>query len=103
MSALAAHFPDPIVGLVPDLLEMTDERTFERPARLLRDQARAPGDKERIQNFAVDVELNLARGEIADAHGGGPLIAGQPRQRIFRQPALDRKSTRLNSSHMSIS
>ena len=46
----------------------------------------------RIHHLAPDIELQLARGRIADAHGTGTLITGKPRHLPFDEPLFAGKS-----------
>ena len=43
---------------------------------------------ERVHQFAVDVELELRRGGVADAHRLGTFVAGETRELEFRQAAF---------------
>src|SRR5882724_8491037 len=88
MSAPATDLPDSIVRLLPYRLKMRDERAFQRPARFFRGEAGLAGDIEGVQHLAVNVELNLPRRPVADAHGRRPFIARQPGYFEFRQSAF---------------
>ena len=43
---------------------------------------------QRVHQLAVDIELQLLVGGVADAHRPAVLVPGQPRQLVFGQPAL---------------
>ena len=84
--APAAHLPDAVVGLVPDVLQMRDQRALERPAASSSARPAAAPDVQRVQHLAVDVELHLPRRGVADAHRRGALVAGQPGHLVLVQP-----------------
>ena len=84
----AANLPDALVGLAPDGLQMGNERLLERPAARIRSEPRAAADRERVEHFAIGVELQLPDRGVADAHRSCPLIAGQPGDLVFVEPAL---------------
>ena len=88
MPGAAANLPDALVGLAPDGLQMRDERLLERPAVLIRSETGVARDVEGVEHFAIDVELQLSGGGVADAHGLCPLIAGQPGNLVFVEPAF---------------
>ena len=67
---------------------MFDERAFERPTRVICFKPGAPGDIESIQNFAVDVELKLVGGGIADPDRSRSFITREPRHLELHEPAL---------------
>src|SRR2546422_8597192 len=70
----AAHLPDAFIGLFPDGLQMVHQRLLQRPARLVPAQANASRNVQRVHQLAVDVELELERGRVADAHGTRALV-----------------------------
>src|SRR4029453_9919805 len=75
--APAAHLPDAFVRLLPDLGEVLEERSLQRPAGVAAREARATRLMEGVGHFAVHVELELRRREVADAHGPRGFVAGQ--------------------------
>src|SRR5262249_36153943 len=89
---LTAHFPDSVIGSVPDLLETSHERELQLPACLVARQLALAPVMEDVHDLAVDVELQLPACSVADAHRSGMLIATQPRQLPLRQQALTRDS-----------
>src|SRR5665213_3164043 len=57
MFAAAADLPDALIRLFPNGLKMSNERTFECPARGVRSEARLACHIQRIQNFPVHISL----------------------------------------------
>src|SRR6185312_12732867 len=86
--APAAYFPDSLVGIGPDRLEMVEQRALDPPSPLVLAQAAESRLIERVHELAVDIELQLGVRRVADADGAGTLIAGQPRYLPLRQPPL---------------
>ena len=68
MLAAAAHFPDAVVALDPDLFEMRQERLLEVPAGVDLRQAALARLMQRVHHFAEDVELTLIVRGVADAN-----------------------------------
>ena len=68
MPRAAAHLPDALVRLVPDLRQMRDQRPLNVPARVRPRQAEVHLLIQRIHQFAIDVELQLRARGVADAH-----------------------------------
>src|SRR5271168_2542774 len=83
-----AHLPDALVGLIPDRGQMPEDRLADRGAASDRGQAAQMGVIERVENFAIDVELGLVCRTIADAYRARAFIARQPRRLPLAQPAL---------------
>ena len=92
VAPLAADLPDPLVGLLPGLLEEGEERELEPPRRRLGRQPALARLQHRVHQLAVDVELELVRGGVADPHGRRALVAGQPRQLELGEPPLPRRA-----------
>src|SRR5664280_3622738 len=88
MLASAADFPDPVIRLIPDCLEMRDERAFERPTGVICFKPGAPGDIQGIQNFTVDVELKLVGRGVANPNRSRSFITWEPRYFKLHEPAL---------------
>src|SRR5258708_40295166 len=59
MPALAAAFPDAMVGLIPYLGEMFEYGAFQRPASFVELEFGHPRLVERVDQLAIDVELQL--------------------------------------------
>ena len=74
----AAGFPDAFVGLLPDGFEMLKEGNQHAEFIPGATAEGVLGLEEAVEHFAVDVELNLAGCRVADAHGEGVFIAGEP-------------------------
>src|SRR5438045_658299 len=68
VSALAADFPDAVVWLTPDLLDMSYQRSLETPSYFEASHAFPPRLIESVQYFAVDIQLQLLRGGIPNSH-----------------------------------
>src|SRR5205085_8177210 len=77
--ARAAHFPDALVRLIPDVGEMVDERALEGPVRLAGFEAAAAALVQGVHHLAEHVELPLPVRRVADAHRPRRLVTGQPR------------------------
>src|ERR1700738_5388027 len=89
--ARSADLPDALVGLLPDRLQAIDQRPLQLPGFLLRPEADPAREVHRVHHLAVDVELQLARGGVADADRPRALVARQPIQLQLRQAALARQ------------
>ena len=69
-----AHLPDSLVRLIPDPGQVFEQnRSYCVPVFVGR-QAVAVSVVQRINNFAVDVELDLIYRGVADADGARPFI-----------------------------
>jgi hypothetical protein len=66
MLAAATNFRDTIVRLISDGFELLDERAFQRPTRGIGGKSRFARNVQGIQNFAVDIKLNLPGRGVAD-------------------------------------
>ena len=62
----AAGLPDPLVGLVPVLAQPVDDAGQRRPALVAGLHAAAVGQVDGVGGLAVDVELELVGGAVAD-------------------------------------
>ena len=69
-----AAFPDPVVGLAPDRLDMLDYRPPAGPEPLLDRAGELRAERPDCDYFAVDVELELFGGGVADPHRPGALV-----------------------------
>ena len=74
----AAHLPDPVVGPLPGVLEEGKQLFYGGPAPLRFLHTQALGGVDRRQDLAVDVELKLPRGGVADTHRFRAFVSGQP-------------------------
>src|SRR5436309_2753096 len=73
-----AHLPDALVRLIPNPGEVLEQDRPHRVPVFVGGQAVALSMVERVENLAVDVELDLIYRGVADADGAGPFIPGQP-------------------------
>ncbi len=73
--AATTNLPDPVIGLIPDGLQMEHQFALKFPAWRVRGQARLPSHEQRVEGFPVDVELALAMGGVADVDGFGGFVA----------------------------
>jgi hypothetical protein len=69
MMASAPHLPDAFIGGAPHGFEMREERALKLPRRREVLETADPRMMSRIHHLAEDIELELAGGGIADAHG----------------------------------
>src|SRR6185312_17520830 len=69
---LAAHFPDAAVGLLPDRLEMGEQRALQIPAGVACGEAARAPLVQRVHHFADDVELELASAALPMRTGREP-------------------------------
>src|SRR6516225_9370443 len=88
----ASHFPDALVRVSPDFLQVGHERAFQRPGRVAGGETRAARDVKGVEHFAIDIELELFDRSIAYPDGGRAFVARQPRNFIFIEPALARNT-----------
>ena len=88
MPACAAALPDAVIRLVPSPGEVLQHGAFHRPAGFIQFEfCHAPLVKG-VDQFAVDVELELRMRGIADAHRLGALVAVEPTGFPFQQSPL---------------
>src|SRR5215471_815495 len=80
--------PDPFVGLIPVLLQEVEQLALETPSVLVEVKAGLPGQGQGVDDFAVGVKLPLIDGGVADPYRSGLLVARQPADIPFRQPAF---------------
>jgi len=85
----APHLPDAVIGLAPDLAHVLDQHAAQRPRvvrqRVLEDLGGVP---HHVEHLAVDVELELPAGAVADPHGCRPLVAPEPRDLVLVEAPL---------------
>ncbi len=67
---------------------MLEQLALHRPGIARRTQAAAAGGMRAVHHLAIDVELELVGGGIADAHRTGAAEAGQPVHFPFGKAAL---------------
>ena len=92
MAGRSARFPDAAVGLVPDFRDVLQQGALHVPAGLRDGEASHARLLEGIHQLAIDVELELLVGGVADAHGFRIGIAGQPVDFPFGEPPLAAQS-----------
>ena len=64
-----AHLPNARIRLWPAGLEVPQERALDGPRARVGANPGAARGVQRIEHLAVNVELTLLRGAIADTHG----------------------------------
>jgi hypothetical protein len=84
----ATDLPDALVRVAPAGLQESQQSLLQVPDRLVVLQAGAPAQVQGVHHLAVDVELELVDGAVADPHRPGLLIAGQPVQLLLGDPPL---------------
>ncbi len=88
MAAPTPYFPDSIVRLLPNPLQVLDQLLLLRPGRADRSEHVHARLVDGVDELPVDIELELIGGGVADAHRDGALVAGQPRHLPFDQLPL---------------
>ena len=68
----AAGLPDPVVRLVPVVAQPVDDLGEVGPQLVSERDAVLVTEAHGVKRLAVDVELELCRGAVADAHGARP-------------------------------
>ena len=86
--ALAAAFPDAVIRLVPYFSQMFDHRAFQCPGFVVKFQLGHAGLVKRIDQFAVDIELQLGVCGIADPNRLRTFVTRQPAGLPFQQARL---------------
>jgi hypothetical protein len=74
VTARPAHLPDAVVGLAPDPGEMVHEYLLHPPGFCVGLELVLAHHVHRVHELAVDVELQLLVGGVADAHGGAAMV-----------------------------
>src|SRR5215467_437426 len=88
MSARSADFPDPLVRLVADLLEVGHQSHKAIPQLRRRGGAGAAPDVKGFYQFAIDVQLKLFVSCVSNANWLASFIASQPRKLYLWKPAF---------------
>src|SRR5262249_39425600 len=86
--ASAAHLPDPRIGPLPHLLEVFDHARENGPRFPSSFKPHFAGGIETTESLAVDVDLELVPGAVADSHGAGLFVAGKPVEFQLIEPPL---------------
>jgi hypothetical protein len=66
--ARPAHFPKPVIGVLPMALEVGQQCHLEFPGALLCADRGLPGQVQHIEDLTPYVELQLVGGGVAGAH-----------------------------------
>src|SRR5215471_6558471 len=82
----AADLPDALIGPLPHPFEVSEDAQVNGPRWLGSRKPHLAGGIETTERLAVDVDLELIPGAIANAHGAGLLIAGKPVELQFIEP-----------------
>ena len=88
MLALAASFPNAVIGLVPYFGKMLQHGAFQCPTSFIELELRHARLVKGVDQFAIDVELQLRMRGVADPHRLRAFVAGQPTRLPFQQAAL---------------
>lgn len=83
MPARAANFPNALVGLVPMVRDEVDEVTLDVPGVFRRGEAEVAFEVGGVDDLAVNIELKLAGGGVADADRAGIFVAVEVREFEF--------------------
>jgi hypothetical protein len=68
VALLTARLPDAVVGLAPRFLEELEDLHFEAPVLVAPLEPGVPRERQRIDELAVHVELQLHRSGVAHTH-----------------------------------
>ena len=90
MPTWPAHFPDALIRLPPTGLEPVEDLARQRPRGVGGLEPALPRHVQRVDDLAVDIELELIGGAVSDPYRLGALVAGQPRQLELDQASLPR-------------
>src|SRR5215831_11718113 len=88
LAAWAAHFPDALVRLMPLRLEEIHQQLLHAPRVFVCGHAVTLSNVERIEDLAIDIELKLTMGGIANTHRRAVFITTEPIQFHFGQTAV---------------
>ena len=81
----AAGLPDPFVGLIPVIAHPVRDLTELDPPGVSDSQAAAVGEPDRVQQLAVDVQLKLVSGAVADPYRTGVRVTRPGFEDLLRQ------------------
>ena len=84
----ASNLPYPFVGLLPDRFEVFQKFELDHPVPAVLHEAMHAALIQGVDHFAIDIELQLVGGSIADSDRLRILVAGQIGQRQFRHAPL---------------
>ena len=88
LSPAAAHLPHAVVGIAASAASSHSSTCVATSSPLARRHAELLGTVDRVDQFAVDVELQLSGRRVADTNGGGTFVSRQPRKLVFVEPPL---------------
>src|ERR1700688_3800103 len=88
MPRRASYFPDALIRLGPDPLDVLEQRQLHGPARFAGGPSEVSRLMQRIHALAEYVELQLFERGVADAHRDRAFVARQPRHLPFGKPPL---------------
>ena len=87
-----AHLPNALVWLAPDGFEMIEEGASDRPPPIDKGQATLVSLEHRVSDLAINVELELRGGRIANANRRCPVEPREPRYFPFREAPFTAKT-----------
>ena len=85
MAARTANLPEPLIGARPGLFDEGDDLLLQATDVRARFATAGSADVDGVHDFAVDIELELLVGGVANAHGAAVFVALEPGQLHFRQ------------------
>src|ERR1700720_1653326 len=88
MMSSAPYLPDAFIGSAPDGFEMREQRALKLPRGREVLETAEPRMMERVHHFAVNIELQLVGGSVADAHRFRVLVSAEPRHLALGQPSF---------------
>ena len=91
MPGLSAGLPRCLDPAGPRCLKVPDQGRVAVPAGLIVAKAAATRLMQRVHDFAINVQLKLLRGGVADPDGICPIVSGKPGNLPFRQPPFPGK------------
>src|SRR5215472_2460442 len=81
--AIAANLPNTVIRILPNLREMIEQPQLHGPTGFVGGKTAAPSLMCGVNDFAVDIELQLKVGPVSDAHRPGAFIAREPARLQF--------------------
>src|ERR1700722_10894787 len=83
-----AHFPNSFIRFHPMFAKPLQKSTADSPTLLVRSKSGLAGLEQCVENFAVDIQLPLLVGPIADSHRLGIFITREPVPFPLRQSSF---------------
>src|SRR5579862_1043657 len=90
--ARTAHFPDSFIRILPSRFEEIHQPSLQAPGVIITFELVLTCDVQRVDNFAIDVELKLLMRGVAYTHWTALLIARQPRKLRLNEHSFARDS-----------